>query len=253
VNGRPLWVHHVPAENQEIRAALASHCPFVQSSVLFRREAFVAVGGYRTPFAPAEDYDLWLRMSERVACANITDVLLKYRLHTQQVSLRNRRQQSLGFLAAQVSSALRRANRPDLLDKVTEITPHLLSELGVSEAKQQAAFFAQYLDWIRSMFIAREYSFALMAARELLQANWQSVERSQIADLKLMVARLHWNQGQYFRAVTTALQAALMRPHLVWDLFDSLFAKLGLTRRPGHSLPSRAASPMIDSEPANRT
>jgi Glycosyl transferase family 2 len=231
VNGKSLWVHHAPTEDHEIKTALATHCPFVQSSVLVRKDAFVAVGGYRSPFAPAEDYDLWLRVSEHFACANVKDVLLKYRIHTQQVSLRNRRQQSLGFLAAQASAALRRKNEADLLDTVKEITPALLSELGISQAKQQNALFTQYRDWIRNMFIAREYSVALKAASEILQSNWDAVGRPKIADLRLLMARLHWKQGQYLESIFAAGHAAVLQPQIVSDLFESLFQKLGVMRR----------------------
>jgi glycosyltransferase involved in cell wall biosynthesis len=36
---------------------------FVNSSTLMHRETVLALGGYREPFAPAEDLDLWIRMA----------------------------------------------------------------------------------------------------------------------------------------------------------------------------------------------
>ena len=38
---------------------------FVNSSTLMHRETVLSIGGYREPFAPAEDVDLWIRMAEQ--------------------------------------------------------------------------------------------------------------------------------------------------------------------------------------------
>ena len=223
----PLWIHRVPTQDSEIKEALLTRCPFIQASVLLRREAFISVGGYRLPFAPAEDYDLWIRISEHFECANLEQVLVKYRIHPYQLSLRNRKQQSLGVLAAQASASLRRARNFDPLNEVKEITPSVLSELGVSEAKQQAGLFADYRDWIRNMFIAREYAVALKAAIEVLESDWDTVERPKIADLQLMVARLYWKQKKHFRSMLAASRALMTRPQVMGDLFGSFLRHLG--------------------------
>ena len=39
-------------------------CIYQQSDVMFRKSIFQKVGGYRENIHNAEDYDLWLRMSE---------------------------------------------------------------------------------------------------------------------------------------------------------------------------------------------
>jgi glycosyltransferase involved in cell wall biosynthesis len=227
-HGNLLWVHRVPTKDLEIRQALLTCCPFIQSSVLFRREAFAAVGGYRSPFAPAEDYDLWIRIAERFECANLEQVLLKYRIHPYQLSLRNRRQQSLGILAAQESARFRATRNSDPFAEVKQITPAVLSEFGVDEAKQQAGLFSDYRDWIRNMFVAREYSVALTAAIEVLQSDWQAVERPKIADLQLMVARLYWKQKKHLRGVLAACKALATQPQIAGDLFGSVLRRLGL-------------------------
>lgn len=51
-------------------------------SVMMRREAVQALGGYRVDFEWVEDIDLWLRMAEHGRLANLPDVLLCYRQHT---------------------------------------------------------------------------------------------------------------------------------------------------------------------------
>ena len=51
-----------------------------------RKDAFVAAGGYRKAFVDAGDYDLWLRFADRRQLANLGDVVLRYRIHPNQVS-----------------------------------------------------------------------------------------------------------------------------------------------------------------------
>ena len=59
--GKPLGMTRLPETDSEIRAAFSGHTPFIHPTVVFRREAFVALGGYRAAFEEAEDFDLWLR------------------------------------------------------------------------------------------------------------------------------------------------------------------------------------------------
>ena len=80
---------------------------------MIRRRVFLDVGGYRTAFDLAEDYDLWLRISERADMANLTEVLAYYRSHPAQVSVRyGRRQAALAGLAL-AAAAKRRRGEPD--------------------------------------------------------------------------------------------------------------------------------------------
>jgi glycosyltransferase involved in cell wall biosynthesis len=210
--GRSLRIDHLPTEDHEIRAALESRCPFCQSTVLIRREAFTLVGGYRVVFAQAEDYDLWLRIAEHFKCANLKQVVLKYRIHPYQISIRKRAQQTLCILVAQVAASSRRKGITDPLCSVEEITPAVLARMGVSEAKQQIAAASEYLVWIRTMYTAGEYSVALKAAIEVLQSPWEHMERWQIADLRLIAARLYWKQGRFASSLLTAGHAFVTRP-----------------------------------------
>ena len=86
-NGRLLTVYHEPQEHEEIEElALTGACPISHPSVMMRRKAVLAVGGYRVEMMPAEDFDLWLRMGERGRLANLPDVIMRYRVHESSVS-----------------------------------------------------------------------------------------------------------------------------------------------------------------------
>ncbi len=50
-------------------------------SVMIRRSALDRIGGYRTGYDPAEDYNLFLRLGEVGQLANVPEILLHYRQH----------------------------------------------------------------------------------------------------------------------------------------------------------------------------
>ena len=61
--------------------------PFVHGSVMFRRECIDKVGGYRVEMDRAEDYDLWLRISEYYEIANLQEPLYLWRWSQSGISL----------------------------------------------------------------------------------------------------------------------------------------------------------------------
>jgi Glycosyl transferase family 2 len=226
--GRALATRGNPTGDHEIRSALVERCPLWQPSVLLRREAFVRVGGYRPPFAPAEDYDLWLRMSELFQFANLKEVVLRYRIHPYQVSMRKQKQQTLGKLAAQRSASMRRGGRPDPFDEIQEITPAVLAEWGVTDAKVQNEIALETRRWIRNMCTAGEHVVALKAALDVLKSGLQSIERWQTADLLLMVAGLYWRQNRFLSSFLAAARAVATRPIVVGRPLKPLLLRLGL-------------------------
>lgn len=226
--GKPIYVGHVPTDDQQLRESMAVHSPFWQPTVILLKEAFVRVGGYRNAFAPAEDYDLWLRITEHFQCANLKDIVLRYRIHPQQVSLRKRKQQTLGILAARRSAAMRKDGLQDIFDSVDVITPELLTELGVSEASQDSAFLLGSRLWIRHMSLAGETSVALQNAEELLRTNWGHAQEWQVADLHLAVAALRWQKKEFAHSIRSAIQAIRMRPKVLGRPLRPLLQRIGL-------------------------
>lgn len=61
--------------------------PFVNSSVMFRADVFREVKGY-SDYALAEDLDLFFRISERYSVCNIDKVLVQYRIHGQNITIK---------------------------------------------------------------------------------------------------------------------------------------------------------------------
>jgi len=61
--------------------------PLSHPTVLYRKEAIESVGGYDESRMPAEDYCLWTRMLGKWEMYNIEEPLLKYREHSNSVSV----------------------------------------------------------------------------------------------------------------------------------------------------------------------
>ncbi|NBC35590.1 glycosyltransferase [Novosphingobium sp. FSY-8] len=59
------------------------------NAVIYARALVLNAGGYRPAFAHAEDYDLWLRLSQVTRMANLADPLVSYRVYPGQVSDRH--------------------------------------------------------------------------------------------------------------------------------------------------------------------
>lgn len=84
-------VERLPVEN-----------PFLHPTVVMRRRAVEAAGGYRRQFALAEDYDLWTRLARQGVVANMPDALLGLRRHPGQSSRRHRMEQRAVYALARL-------------------------------------------------------------------------------------------------------------------------------------------------------
>lgn len=77
-----LGVDRLPTLHEDIEAALLTRrTGLFHPTVLYRRAAVQAVGGYRVEHVAVEDHDLWLRLAQYGRLGNLDDVLLCYRLH----------------------------------------------------------------------------------------------------------------------------------------------------------------------------
>ena len=219
--GRPLWTVHVPTEDEKIKAALRVHYPFIHSAILVRTEVFAHVGGYRPVVTHAEDYDLALRISEQFRCANLAEVVVKYRIHTNQVSLTGGRQQTLCKLAAQASALSRRMAHVDPLGAVNEITPAVLATMGVIEAEQKAHIFAERRHWIGHIAKAGEYLATLKSSAAALWSDRNPAARLRIADLHF-AAKFNWEKRRFFCALLAASNAMIFHPVMAVRIMQAM-------------------------------
>jgi hypothetical protein len=97
----------VALEPAQIRDLMPLTCCLTHGSVMARTALLRAADGYRDDTAPAEDYDLWLRLLPRTAFAKLPDRLYHYRVHDTQVSAQRRDQQLIKTLTAKLDNLRR--------------------------------------------------------------------------------------------------------------------------------------------------
>ncbi|MDD2818517.1 MAG: glycosyltransferase [Candidatus Nanopelagicales bacterium] len=87
----------------------------VHPSVMMRRELVLDAGGYDSRATHAEDYELWLRLAALGELDNLPEPLLRYRIHSQQVSRTKAIPHETRVLVAQSRRALARARGNSVL------------------------------------------------------------------------------------------------------------------------------------------
>lgn len=163
-NGRPLRIVRPPTDPGGIAAALVRYNCLAHPTMLLRRQAVIAAGGYREAFRHAEDYDLWLRLSEHHPLLVVPQPLLDYREHPGQISHSALEQQIIAELGAQIAARARRQGRPDPAGAVPADRAWLVSA-GATEAAIRARVIAGALGAAKRAVRMRQPS----AAREALR------------------------------------------------------------------------------------
>ena len=220
-SGKVLRLARQPLHNDEIQRSLVDQSVIWHPTVMMRRDAFDRVGGYRN-VVDAEDYDLWLRMAELFQLANLSQALIKYRLHPGQVSVAKCRQQALGATAAKAGASARRNGKPDPLQSMREITPAVLANLGVSEAMQHTDLARGYLSSIRSMCDAGEFAPALEMYERMRCSDVRHAARWALADLRLYRARLYWRKRKLVPSTMNVIKAVMTRPIILGRPFKPM-------------------------------
>lgn len=157
------------------------HVPSIEPYVihpflLVRREALVAIGGYRYAFH-SEDVDLYWRLARLGRLSNVVEVLGEYRIHTGSVSAKsviNGRVSAINSQLAAISEQRQRRGVPDLV-----------FERGALEAYHAAGSLRKMLD-VASLGLSRtERNYLEVAtATKLLELTSYRPYRLSRDDLK---------------------------------------------------------------------
>ena len=75
------------------RGLMALKATMVHSSIMMRRQAYEAVGGYREAFCVSQDIDLWLRMAQRYDVDNLPERFVQWRVRHEGVYTSQREKQ----------------------------------------------------------------------------------------------------------------------------------------------------------------
>jgi len=205
----PAGLHH-PCEPADVRKAMENYSALVHPAVLMRREAVREVGGYRSAFVAAEDYDLWLRLADRHDLANLNDVVLLYRLHPNQVSAQKCLQQSISTRGAQLSAKVRRAGLGDPAERAGMMSVEQLVKMGMLLGEGDQVF-AELMK--QSLFAPGDRSaFAKELSGELYRVLIKYGGRAKQAEFAWMTARVLRQQKHYWSALCWMTQSFRAAP-----------------------------------------
>jgi glycosyltransferase involved in cell wall biosynthesis len=86
-DGDPIGVQQWATTHEEIdRLLLTGWSGLAHPTAMIRKAALQQVGGYRSEYEWVEDKDLWLRLAEIGQLANLSEPLLRYRVHETSLS-----------------------------------------------------------------------------------------------------------------------------------------------------------------------
>ncbi len=118
------YIHRYPILHKDILAYLLFEPCFAHPTVIFRKKIIQKHSlFYNEQLSPAEDYDLWVRASELCELGNVSDVVLKYRQHEMQESMKNKSKQ---------------------LNNANIIRMKQVSKLGIQLAKYEKAVYESF-------------------------------------------------------------------------------------------------------------
>ena len=144
-SGNAIDCYYYPSDPLVVSKKLLEGCPIAHPTVLMRRDAVLRAGGYRLKIG-AEDYDLWLRISEFALLANLREPLLKYRHHTGSLTLTKVENYALGEFAARSAALIRRSGYSDPIPFDGDISRDVLLSLGVDESVRARIVEVSFID-----------------------------------------------------------------------------------------------------------
>jgi hypothetical protein len=118
----------VPPDHASVALWLLFGCCLAHPTVMFRRDIYRLVGGYREDEFPADDYGLWLRMVDVTLVATVPSAQLMYRpsrAGISAVSADGMRKRALELAAGAIERATTRRPPPRIVAGLTGLGPPL--------------------------------------------------------------------------------------------------------------------------------
>lgn len=151
-DGHFLRSHRYPAYHAALLENLRTARNFPpHSSAFYRTQVVRAIGGYRIRIRRAEDWDLWLRLSEVGELACLAELLVRIRQHDEQIS-----HEDFG--------------KRQIIDAISATTSYFIRQHGVADpVVGNEAEFQAFRTWIEQR-LEEEKFFELRQFRAQLRA-----------------------------------------------------------------------------------
>ena len=135
-----------PLEDEIIKKGLIEMNQLCHGSVMIRREVLSVVGVYREVFKYAQDFDLWLRISEKYKVNNLPEYLIRYRMLNNSISGRKMLLQSRYAGLAIKQALLRRKTGTDEIQEGRKPKLPNIKQLSKSLKSNVVRFYKNHRD-----------------------------------------------------------------------------------------------------------
>jgi GT2 family glycosyltransferase len=217
-DGRRLRDVDYPQLPSEVARSLESGSALAHPAVMMRADAVRQMGGYRAVLDHAEDYDLWLRMSEHFQLANLPDRLFSYRHHPSKRGCLFAFEQELHTQFARLSAAARRAGRPDPLDRVTSLDLADIDRFALSPAEREDLAF----DLLGSLMGATRPEELHRIAHVMRIVGDPPADPARVARLKIELGKLFFRRARPVSALAWIASALKTEPRQTHVMLTSL-------------------------------
>jgi glycosyltransferase involved in cell wall biosynthesis len=136
--------------------------PVAHPAAMIRRNAISGIGGYRAFLA--EDWDLWVRLRETGEVHNLSQKVIKYRVHNNQLSRQKMYAQSRARLIVGVSFFARQAKLVDGPASISELEAWLAESIEC--LRNGSLRFRMFLRWAKRVDLYQEKFTSLATTKK---------------------------------------------------------------------------------------
>lgn len=183
--GRRIGLSRPETDADRLARDLVRRNPFIHSSIMMRSALVRDLGGYRNAFTGAEDFDLWLRLSEHGKVANAPEILVRYRVHEQAISRRFLLRQCFSARLARSAAILRRSTGTDPSEKWSS-PPDWWESEALTEFYADDVRVYRFLDCTNAITNEQAAQLRLPNQRQLIELSHAERKLAQKAIVKLL-------------------------------------------------------------------
>lgn len=142
-----------PVSQEEMKCFMVFNCPIAHPSAIIRTSIVQKDKlQYRSEFIHAEDYDLWSQISETSNLANVSDVLLTYRVHENQITGHKNTVVAKKISLNGIRS--RHLNKLGIVPSAEELELHNLISDGLKPANDEQIKKAE--EWLKKIILENQ-------------------------------------------------------------------------------------------------
>lgn len=158
-DGNTLKVQRLVSSNEKIQKELPKGNPFCHGACMFRKVCLGRVGLYRQEFESAQDYDLWLRISELWKVQNLKQPLYALRINFQSITAVGRAEQyRYAEFARELARQRQRYGKDRLQTSSKEEIDRILSDmLSKNKYSDKKVLAKGYFHWADLFYVAGDY------------------------------------------------------------------------------------------------